>query len=300
MPRFSSSNWGTVARRQAGVVTRSQLRDHGLSDDAIDRLLRTRALDRVGPGVFLARGAPLSFEARLWCAVWRTSGMLGYATGAYLWGVLEEQPDVIDVVIGWTRRVEPPDGVRLHRQAVPPRHDATRHGLPVTSRTWTILDLLGQLPAEQAAQLADRALQRGWLSRSAITQRLEQFPHRPGNTALRRLVIATGDGAAAKSERLLHAILRRGRMTGWTANADIWLDGELIAVADVGFRAERVALEVDGWAYHHRPDRFQRDRTRQNRLVAAGWTVLRFTWLDLTERPEYVLATVRRQLGRAA
>jgi very-short-patch-repair endonuclease len=38
-----------------------------------------------------------------------------------------------------------------------------------------------------------------------------------------------------------------------------------------------LVIEVDGWAYHRTPDRFQRDRERQNRLVAAGWTVLRFT-----------------------
>ena len=40
------------------------------------------------------------------------------------------------------------------------------------------------------------------------------------------------------------------------------------------------------------PDQFRRDRVRQNRLVAAGWTVVRFTWRDLTERPDYVIATV--------
>jgi hypothetical protein len=48
-----------------------------------------------------------------------------------------------------------------------------------------------------------------------------------------------------------------------------------------------------GWAYHHDVDRFRRDRQRQNSLVALGWTVLRFTWADLTQRPAYVLATVR-------
>jgi very-short-patch-repair endonuclease len=39
-----------------------------------------------------------------------------------------------------------------------------------------------------------------------------------------------------------------------------------------------VAVEIDGFAFHHAPDRFQRDRTRQNALVGLGWTVLRFTW----------------------
>ena len=57
-----------------------------------------------------------------------------------------------------------------------------------------------------------------------------------------------------------------------------------------------VALEVDGMAYHVDVDvdRFRRDRLRRNDLVALGWTVLRFTWADLTERPGYVIAMIRR------
>jgi very-short-patch-repair endonuclease len=48
------------------------------------------------------------------------------------------------------------------------------------------------------------------------------------------------------------------------------------------------------------PEHFQRDRRRQNRLIAAGWTVLRFTWWDLTERPDDVLAQIRAAVARLA
>jgi hypothetical protein len=63
-----------------------------------------------------------------------------------------------------------------------------------------------------------------------------------------------------------------------------------------------LAIEVDGWAWHHDVERFRRDRQRQNALVLAGWTVLRFTWHDLTQRPGEVVAEIRsgfddRQLG---
>ena len=56
------------------------------------------------------------------------------------------------------------------------------------------------------------------------------------------------------------------------------------------------AVEVDGWAWHHQAERFQRHRTRQNALVNDGWLVLRFTWHDLTARPDQVLADIRRAL----
>lgn len=53
-------------------------------------------------------------------------------------------------------------------------------------------------------------------------------------------------------------------------------------------------------AHHTDVDRFQRDRSRQNTLVGLGWTVLRFTWADLVERPRYVIATIRRHVARTA
>lgn len=40
---------------------------------------------------------------------------------------------------------------------------------------------------------------------------------------------------------------------------------------------EKVAIEVDGFAFHHDRTTFDRDRRRQNDLVNVGWIVLRFT-----------------------
>jgi very-short-patch-repair endonuclease len=57
-------------------------------------------------------------------------------------------------------------------------------------------------------------------------------------------------------------------------------------------------VEIDGWAYHTTPDQFRADRQRQNRLVAAGWRVLRFTWHDVTERPADVVATIATLLAQ--
>ncbi|MCW2529599.1 MAG: hypothetical protein JWM76_4459, partial [Pseudonocardiales bacterium] len=75
-------------------------------------------------------------------------------------------------------------------------------------------------------------------------------------------------------------------------NFKIRLEDGQNAYLDVAFPHLRLAIEIDGWAHHSDVDRFRGDRTRQNALVSLGWTVLRFTWADLTERPEYVLATI--------
>lgn len=130
--------------------------------------------------------------------------------------------------------------------------------------------------------------------------RLSDLAGHSGNARLQRLSRQLGDGAAAESERLLHRILRRAGIRQWAANHPVWSNGELIAVVDVALLEDRVAIEMDGWAFHSDVDRFQRDRTRQNALVTAGWVVLRFTWADLTQRPDRVASLIKDQLARSA
>ncbi|WBC13313.1 type IV toxin-antitoxin system AbiEi family antitoxin domain-containing protein [Micromonospora sp. WMMA1998] len=60
----------------------------------------------------------------------------------------------------------------------------------------------------------------------------------------------------------------------------------------------RLIAEADGRVSHLSPDAVFADRFRQNRLVNAGWRILRFTWAD-TLRPDYIPATVRQALRRA-
>lgn len=44
---------------------------------------------------------------------------------------------------------------------------------------------------------------------------------------------------------------------------------------------ERVVVELDSWRSHGRRVRFETDRARDRRLLAAGWRVLRVTWRQL-------------------
>ncbi len=60
-----------------------------------------------------------------------------------------------------------------------------------------------------------------------------------------------------------------------------------------GVSSAKVAIETDGWAFHSDQEDFQHDRVRQNNIALLGWQVLRFTWLDLTEYPQRVIAVIR-------
>jgi predicted transcriptional regulator of viral defense system len=160
-------SWAETAREQAGVICRDQLRAAGMADHVTDHLVHRGALELVSRGVYLARGAPLTYRARIWAAVLATSGIVGFGTAAELWGVDDGRPARIELVLPPHRHVLVPPGVRVHRVLVPGSAINRREGLPITSRTWTLLDHLGRLPRAEAFRLADRALQRAWLATSS-------------------------------------------------------------------------------------------------------------------------------------
>lgn len=286
--------WDEVAAKQGGVVSRRQLSAAGLSKSAVTRLADRGELAPMLQGVFLVRGAPTTRLALVWAAVLGTKGVVGFESAAHLWRQLDDPPDRVHICVDHAVRSHAPPWLVLHRVVLPSWARTHRGALPITSRSWTVLDLVAVARREtDATRLLDRALQQQWVCLRDIDERLAGAKGRIGNGRLRRLREQLGDGAQATSERRLHTILTEGGLTGWVANFGVALFDDRFLVIDVAFPDWALAIEVDGWAYHHDVDRFRRDRQRQNTLVSLGWTVLRFTWADLTQRPGYVLATIR-------
>ncbi|HXM58066.1 MAG TPA: DUF559 domain-containing protein [Candidatus Dormibacteraeota bacterium] len=69
--------------------------------------------------------------------------------------------------------------------------------------------------------------------------------------------------------------------------------GAFIARVDLYYPEQRLAIEYDG--ANHR-DRLVADDRRQNRLLAAGYRLLRFTAPDVETRPDVVVADVAAQI----
>jgi very-short-patch-repair endonuclease len=136
----------------------------------------------------------------------------------------------------------------------------------------------------------DQALQRHTQLPALWTAHLRN-KGRHGSPAARRLLQAAEDGARSEAERLMVRLLRAAKITGWKANQRV--AGYEV---DVLFRDVKVAIEIDGFAYHSDAESFQRDRTKQNAISLTGYQVLRFTWLDLVEYPDRVLTEVKRAI----
>lgn len=65
---------------------------------------------------------------------------------------------------------------------------------------------------------------------------------------------------------------------------------------DAWWPAHNLIVEIDGYAVHGHRQAFERDRATDQRLVAAGYRVMRITWRQLTERPLLVAANLAAAL----
>ena len=198
-------------------------------------------------------------------------------------------PDIIEVTVPRSCNGRSHPGSRLRRRDLDPTDVSERNGLRVTALPLTVIEAAARRGG--GPKLMDAALQRHVELRTLWTAHLRN-KGRHGSPAARRLLHAASDGARSEAERLLVGLMKQAGITGWKANYPV--AGYKV---DIAFTRSRVAIEVDGLAFHSDSDDFHNDRVRQNAIALAGWQVLRFTWLDLTEYPDRVIATIRRAIS---
>jgi very-short-patch-repair endonuclease len=124
---------------------------------------------------------------------------------------------------------------------------------------------------------------------------LARYPARAGAPLLRSLL---GEEnlvfTRSHAEKVLLAILERGGLPKPETNVRV----RGIEV-DCFFRAARLIVEIDGFTYHSSPAAIERDHDRDQVLYLAGYDVVRFTWKQLDQQPDRVLANVAGALARA-
>lgn len=282
---------GEVQRRlqaAGGVLAR---RDHRDIAGSLDRHLRAGRLVAVLPGVYCPPELGGAESVRVRAAVlWAgPDAVLTGLTAARLtyWPSAPASPVALALPTT-TKRARA--GIVVERRRVPPELVLDRCGLRVTQPAATAVDLAATAHGGAAI---DEALRARAATLEMMWQALARQPDRPGNGCRRELLHDSRDEPWSEAERDCHRLLRRGGLRGWQSNQAV--AGYYV---DVLFRQERVVLELDGWATHGGREAFEADRVRRNALVLAGYTVLNFTWRQLQDDPEWVLACVRAALGR--
>ena len=277
--------------RQDGIVTRQQALHCGLGVATIDRYVRSGEWRSVAPGVYLRADRQRSPAVRLRAAAYVAGeGATVWGPSAAWWhGLLDRAPKQHYVTVPHRRVVKAPTGVRLRRRDLPPADVTSVRGLRVTGLPLSVVEAAVEL--EDGSVFLDRALQRH--TTLALLERAHRRnPGRRGSRAAERLLCTARTGGHSEAARILYRLLEEAGIVGWRPHVN-----SCGFEIDVAFEAQRVAIEVDGWAWHRDADRHRRDLERQNVLINAGWHVLRFTWHTLTNDPDGVIRQIRQALA---
>jgi very-short-patch-repair endonuclease len=144
-----------------------------------------------------------------------------------------------------------------------------------------VADLLRLLPPVEAVVVADAVQHARLVDVEALAAELRSAAGLRHVVRARRALEQSDARAESPPESKLRLALRDVGLTPVPQHVVLDADGRFVARVDLALPELRLALEHDGQAVHDRPEAFVADRRRQNALVAAGWTVLRFTAADL-------------------
>jgi very-short-patch-repair endonuclease len=272
--------------REAGIT------DRQLQHPAVAHLSRDTYLPRAVAGELSARLAAVLLTAP-------PGAVVSHATAAALWGVAvplqAEGSGSVDLTVPMSSRSESRRDRRVHRTPLPDDDRTRRGALPVTTPARTWRDLAGVLTPPALLAATDQFLAR-WVTRDELARQLQERPTGRGSARAREVLPIADPRAESPMESVLRWLLHEAGLPAPELQYVVRdVAGIPLGRADLAWPDRRVLVEFDGDVHRER-DVFVNDLRRQNRLVAAGWTVLRFSSADVLGRPAEVVAEIRRAL----
>jgi hypothetical protein len=284
-----------VARRSHGVVTRAQLLRAGVTVDQINRRLRSGALLREYPGVYRVGHRAPSVEARYLAAVWACGegALLCGRPAGHLFGAIKGPAPPPEVTAPTERRIK---GVKTRRSRSIDRRDATTfRGIPVTTLPRTLVDLAAALDLDELARAFHEAEVRHRTTPAQVEAVLARRPNSPGAAKLRAVLHGDAPVLLSKLERRFLALLRAAGLPLPLTNRPA--GGRYV---DCRWPEARLTVELDSYRYHHSRHAWEQDRRREREARARGDEFRRYTWGDVFEQPQLMMAELCVLLPREA
>lgn len=290
------------ARTQHGLVT---------SDEAVAALgpyRRRRWVSEgrliiVQPGVYRLPGAPETWHQALKALELATGGILSHRSAAELWGLLLPA-GYVEASVHPDRALTVRSPALVHRiKDLRPELSVEREGMRITDPVRTIVDLGLVAPHSHIGAALRRGISKKLVTLAEARHIRERLGRqgRNGTGMLGEVIdihVLAGEKAESELEERFLKIRRRFDLRELTLQHEVWVMGRCLGRVDGAVPSLKLAIEVDGFEHHSTPEAFQHDRERQNELVAAGWTVLRFTWADVVHHPERVANQIRAAIDR--
>jgi hypothetical protein len=295
-----------LAGEQHGVFRLDQIHACGLSASAARNWVATGRLHRQHHTVYSLVPRGLLKREGLWMAAVLACGpgaVLSHRSAAALHELRPSGGTKIDVTVPRrSRRTH--QGIAVHRSTALTDKDVTVvNNIPCTTVARTLLDLAEAVTMRQLERAFDQVEIAGVFDLRAIEDQLARNPTRPGAKAVRHVLETHYIGktpTANENEEALLAITRPLGIPDPECNAFVILDdGGPPIKADFVWREERVIIEADSVKWHTSRQRLESDRIRDQRLIAAGWKIIRTTWRQMTRRPHELRPLLVKLLLRA-
>lgn len=285
----------TLATQQHGVVARSQLRTLGFGNRGIERRMRDGRLHPLHRGVY-AVGHRRIVQRGHWLAAVLAYGegaLLSHLSAAALWGLVGARTPV-DVTCAHGRPGRP--GIRLHRGRIHGEDRAMRDRVPVTSVARTLFDLAGVIDYQRLERAWKEADRLNILQLRDVERICERSRGHRAITPVRRLIAATQAPIRTRSplEDRFQTFIHAYDLPPCHTNVEV-----LGSEVDVLWPAARLIVELDSWEFHRHRAAFERDRTRDTRLLVAGYRTIRVTHDRLDAEAPTLAAEIQQLLGRS-
>lgn len=265
---------------RGGVSTTAELRSLGYSARDIARAAGSGGLLRVTRGVFALPQLDPSELAAL-----RAGGRLTGAAGARRHGVWAPPHQVIDVSVephARSPRLQP--GVHLRIDWSARREPGTRS---LVGAAGCLIRLSHVEDARATFASFESALHAGCLTYSERERVIAAAPRR-----MRRFLARAVSASESGGESLLSFGLIRAGIP-FTQQVDVPGVGRVDVII-----GGRLVVEIDGAEFHTGREAFERDRRRDALLVALGYRVLRFSYLQVLHRWGEVERAIRAAVVR--
>lgn len=223
-----------------------------------------------------------------------TASMLSHTTALHRYGLLPSDTGELHIVSDSTRHARGlPGRLVAHRTRLSLRPTLVT-GLPTVELAVALLQAWPLLTDHRRRAGVIDAVRDRSLSTEALRSELARWPKTADRAELVTLLSLLDAGCESELElwgyRKVFNLpeFRHGR---W--QFPVTVAGRRYRV-DLGFPEQRLAVELDGRAYHSSAAQWQRDIDRDLRLATAGWQTIRLSHQRLTED----VAGCRRDVAR--
>jgi hypothetical protein len=293
-----------LLRSQYGVVARGQLLHAGMTRRQIAWRCETGEWVANHRGVYRSAAFPFLFEQRLMAALLAAgpAAVASHASAAWLWGLGTSPPERPSLTVPVPRhpRVAGADVYRVND--LDNRRVRLWRNFKCTDPLRTLVDYAAVASRQDLANAVDTALSTNLVTVRAISSELERraIRGRRGVRPLRTLLDdrgMTGGHTPSALEAATLSMLGRWKIPVRGREARTGPDGRYRL--DISL-APRVAVEVDGFAFHWSPEAKAYDEARRNQLRLDGIFLLVYTWRDIHFDEERVAHEVMAALSRYA